>query len=290
MSASRQHEIPKRDLSFDFSGIDLRSWHPLGPQNNHYFNVQSLQFPQGERFFIRSVRHFRDRITDPVLQEQIAGFIAQEAMHGREHDAYNQALVRAGYPVERMERAVAFTIWLTEKTAPPLGRLAITAALEHLTAIGAADVLDDERILEGAHPEMARLWRWHAMEETEHKAVAFDVYRAVAGDGFVAWLRRCFALLTASFGMSLITWLFMLRVTIRDGSILNLRGWALLFHALWISPGDMRKQFWRYWQYFRPGFHPWQIDNYSQVERWRSQYAEAGADPQAAAAGATSRT
>lgn len=274
MSALRSHDIPKRNLSFDLSGIDLRHWHPNGPQNNHYFNVQSLLFPEGERFFIRSVRYYRDRISDPVLQKQIAGFIAQEAMHGREHDSYNAALGRSGYRVDRMEAAVKRVLWLTEKTSPPKLRLAMTAALEHLTAIGAEDLLEDDRILEGADPVMARLWRWHAMEEIEHKAVAFDVYRSIAGNGFFAWLIRCWAMLSVSFGMTFMTWRFMLGVTIRDGSILNLAGWLALFKALWISPGGLRKQFPRYWQYFRPGFHPWQIDNYNQVERWQQSYRE----------------
>ncbi len=279
MPASRSHSIPKRDLRFDFSRVNLAHWHPKGAQTSHYFNVQSLLFPQGERFFIRSVRHFRDRVQDPVLQGQVAGFIAQEAMHGREHEAYNAALESMGYPVKRMERCVNAMLWLAEKTMPPKGRLAMTAALEHLTAIGAEDLLGDDRILERADPEMARLWRWHALEETEHKAVAFDVYREVAGSGALAWLRRCWAMLTASIGMTLMTWLFMLSVTIRDGSIFKLSGWGALFWSLWVTPGGMRRQFPRYWQFFKPGFHPWQINNYHQVERWQSHYAgDAGGD------------
>lgn len=83
MPASRTHPICKRDIHFDLTDVDLDRWHPGGFHTSHYFNVQSLLFPQGERFFIRSVRYFRDQITDPVLQDQIAGFIGQEAMHGR---------------------------------------------------------------------------------------------------------------------------------------------------------------------------------------------------------------
>lgn len=271
MPASRPYQVIKRDLSFDFSSVDLRRWHPEGPHHSHYFNVQSLLFPQGERFFIRSVRHYRDRVADPVLQQQVAGFIAQEAMHGREHEAYNAALGRAGYPVRLMERCVNAMLWLAEKTMPPKGRLAMTAALEHLTAIGAEELLEDERILAGADPQMARLWRWHAMEETEHKAVAFDVYREVAGSGTVAWLRRCYTMLMASTSMTLMTWLFLVMVTIRDGSVFQLSGWRALFRSLWITPGGTRRQFLRYWQFFKPGFHPWQSDNYHQIERWQSQ-------------------
>jgi len=272
MTAERRHPIEKRDLHFDFSQIDMARWHPAGEHMSHYFNCHSLQFPDGERFFINSVRHFRDRVTDPVLAQQVAGFIGQEAMHGREHEAYNEALRRIDYPVDRMLRAVKRTIWLSNRTSPPIGRLAITAALEHLTAIGSRDLLGHSERLDAAPPEMAKLWRWHAVEETEHKAVAFDVYKLVAGNGIRSWLRRCFTMLGASIGMTLMTWTFLLVATWRNGCFWDLRGWGRLLWALWINPGSLRRQFVDYWRYFKPGFHPWQIDNHDQVERWLAQY------------------
>src|SRR5689334_5179239 len=219
MTASGQHPIPKRDLHFDFSGVDFARWHPLGEHASHYFNCHSLQFPDGERFFINSVRHYRDRVTEPKLKEQVAGFIAQEAMHGREHETYNEALRNIGYPVDSMLRQVQGMIRLTKATTPRIGQLAITAALEHLTAIGAEDLLGHDHTLDRAPPQMAKLWRWHAIEETEHKAVAFDVYQQVAGKGFVSWLRRCITMLSASLGMTLTTWFFMIRATKASGSL-----------------------------------------------------------------------
>ncbi len=266
---SRSHAIPKRDLHFDLSKVDLRNWHPRGQVTAHFFNVQSMLFPQGERFFIRSVRHYRERIQDLVLKEQVAGFIAQEAMHGREHDAYNAQLARIGYPVAWMEKWVERTLWFADKTMWPKDQLAMTVSLEHLTSIAAEDLLDDPRILEGADPEMQKLWRWHAIEETEHKAVAFDVYREVAGEGVAAWLRRCTIMLSVSFTMQLTIWLFLLVATIRSGSFFRLRDWGELFWGLWVTPGSYRRQFPRYWKYFSPRFHPWQADNYARVLEWQ---------------------
>jgi uncharacterized protein len=276
---ARTHPIPKRDLHFDFSRVDLAHWHPAGQHVSHYFNVHSLQFPDGERFFINSVRRFRDQVSDPTLQQQVAGFIAQEAMHGREHEAYNAALARIGYPIETMLRWVKRTISFSKHTVPPKGQLAMTAGLEHLTAIGAEDLLAHDVALDEGDPEMAKLWRWHAIEETEHKAVAFDVYRLVAGTGFVAWFRRCFNMLTASIGMTLMTWSFLVVATIRNRCFFDLRGWGQLFYWLWINPGTLRRQFQRYWQYFKPGFHPWEIDNYHEIERWKTRYAGAAPVP-----------
>lgn len=201
MPASRTHPICKRDIHFDLTDVDLDRWHPGGFHTSHYFNVQSLPFPQGERFFIRSVRYFRDQITDPVLQDQIAGFIGQEAMHGREHDAYNEALARSGYDVAAVDRLLARSFDWTERLMSPKSKLAMTVALEHLTSIGAASALSDPRVFGVAQPKMAQLWHWHAIEETEHKAVAFDVYREVAGTGLLAWLRRSAALLLVSASM-----------------------------------------------------------------------------------------
>ena len=278
MTAQRQHPIPKRDLRFDFADVDLANWHPDGPHVSHYFNVHSLQFPRGERFFINSVRHYRDQVTDPVLQQQVAGFIAQEAMHGREHETYNAALARIGYPLEAMDRWVERSLKFAKLTMPPKGRLAMTAALEHLTAIGADDLLTRDQSLDGAPPQMAQLWRWHAIEETEHKAVAFDVYRLVAGGGLIGYLRRCFTMLTSSLGMTLMTWCFLLVALKRNGRLFDLRGWGHFLWWLWVNPGPLRHQFPRYWQYFVPGFHPWDIDNYHQVERWKKT-APTGASP-----------
>src|SRR5436189_6083836 len=125
MTAERKHPIPKRDLHFDFSNVDMARWNPAGEHMSHYFNCHSLQVPDGERFFINSVRHYRDRVTDPLLKEQVAGFIAQEAMHGREHEHYNEQLRRINYPVDAMLRWVQRTIWLSKHTAPPIGQLAM---------------------------------------------------------------------------------------------------------------------------------------------------------------------
>ncbi|HVT35450.1 MAG TPA: metal-dependent hydrolase [Nevskiaceae bacterium] len=281
MPALRTHEIPKRDLQFDFSKVDLLRWHGLGTIASHWFNVQSLMFPQGERYFIRSVRRYRDRIRDPQLQEQIAGFIAQEAMHGREHDAYNAALARAGYPVAWMERWVSVLIALAEKAQPPSARLAETAGLEHLTAIGAEVLLSNDDAMKDCDPTMAQLWRWHAVEETEHKAVAFDVHREIMGRGPFAWLQRSWTLLVGSIGMTFTTWLFLLVAAWRTRTLFDLRGWGRLLWALWIYPGATRRQVIPYFKYFSPWFHPWNSDNYEQVLRWRQgQISPApGAEP-----------
>lgn len=260
----------RRDIRCDLPLGRVRDWHPRGAHVSHFFNALSIFFPLGERFFIASVRAYRDQIDDPELQKAVTAFIGQEAMHGREHEAYNDALRRANYPVDAMLRWVQRSLWAPKHLMPPKGQLAMTAALEHLTAIGAEDLLKHGAELNAAPPDMAKLWRWHALEETEHKAVAYDVYQQVAG-GLVGYLRRCFTMLTASTGMTLMTWAFLFVVTWRNGQFFDLRGWGRLLRWLWVNPGTLRAQFPRYWQWFRPGFHPWQIRNYHQVEQWKGE-------------------
>src|SRR4029079_15061731 len=69
-----------------------------------------------------------------------------------------------------------------EKLLPPISNLALTAALEHFTATLAELLLTDEdaRAMFG-EPAARDLFVWHALEESEHKAGAFDVYRAAGG-------------------------------------------------------------------------------------------------------------
>jgi predicted metal-dependent hydrolase len=253
----------QRDLHFDLPPDRICDWHPVGRHASLFFGALSLFFPEGERMFIHAVRSQRDRVRTPSLREQVTGFIGQEAMHGREHQTYNDLLKQAGLPAEGLERWVYRDTQRVRTTLPAQAQLAITLALEHWTAMLAHVVLSRPEVLAGADPAYANLWRWHALEETEHKAVAFDVYREVFGSGLRAYLIRILFLLSAT----LIFWTqviaFHIRLVAADGGLFDLRGWWRLFKFQWISPGVMRRVIPEWLAYFRPGFHPWQQDNRS---------------------------
>ncbi|MFT6593392.1 MAG: putative metal-dependent hydrolase, partial [Zhongshania sp.] len=188
----------RRNLEFHLPKDRIGDWHAGGAHIAHFFNALSIFFPDGERFFIDSVRHYRDRIQDPELKESVRGFIGQEAMHGREHEEYNDALVEKGMPADRYGRIVIRLLKFFTRFTPKSAQLAGTIALEHLTAILANMVLSEPRSLAGSEPRYAAIWKWHALEETEHKAVAYDVYQQVLGGGLSGYLHRCTALLTAT--------------------------------------------------------------------------------------------
>jgi predicted metal-dependent hydrolase len=272
-------EVNRRDLRFPLDGTDLRTWHPEGLHVAHFFNALSVFFPEGERFFIESVRRYRDRVRSPKLAEEVRGFVEQEAMHSREHRRYNEALAAAGLPIERLEAKVKQHLARVRERTTPEDHLAATIALEHFTAIMAHLVLSDDRILQDADPRLAAIWRWHAIEETEHKAVAYDVYEQAIGRGRAAYWRRAIVMLITTVDFWLRVFRCHFALVRADGAAADVRGWWKLFRFLWITPGGMR-QLVRPWRaYFRRDFHPWQHDNFALVQRWQAAFEATGYAP-----------
>lgn len=261
-------EINPRQLEAAIPDPMPRHWHGGDPFKSHMFNAMSVLFPVGERFFIHSVRLFRERITEPDLQEQIRGFIGQEGHHSREHELYNQRLRELGYDVDYLESGVKRRIGFVKQHFSSEAMLAATCAVEHFTAILGDVLLANPRILEGADPQMARLWRWHALEETEHKSVAFDMFMQVCGNRKM--LRK--AMRRSTFFFTLDTFRGMVHMLKRDGLLWNWRIWRDGINWLWGKQGVFRPLIGVYLDFYRDGFHPWQHDNMYLVERFRSDY------------------
>jgi predicted metal-dependent hydrolase len=172
--------IRPRAPGFVFGDDIPRFWLLGSPTATHLLNGINLLFPLGERFFVRSVRHYQDRIDDPQLRADIRGFMAQEVRHGLEHERYFERLRAQGYDIDRfLEIYAAIAFGIVERVSPAALNLAITAALEHFTAALAERAFTTD-FFDHAHPVMAELLRWHAAEEIEHKSVAFDVLASVA--------------------------------------------------------------------------------------------------------------
>jgi uncharacterized protein len=252
----------RRNLSFKLPSDKSNSWHREGLHVAHFFNALSIFFPRGERFFIDSVHHYRDQIDDPKLQQEVNGFIGQEAMHSREHSEYNHALKSQGYPEEKYERSVERMLKFTRRLTTKSRQLELTIALEHLTAILANRVLSNPNTFERCDPHFAQLWRWHAIEETEHKAVAFDVYREVAGkENVLTYLKRTTAFLTANLGFWPMALCFHVGLVAQDKQLFSLSGWSKAIKYFWWKPGILLKIIPEWFAYFKPGFHPWDFDN-----------------------------
>jgi hypothetical protein len=170
--------VPRRP-GLDFNAPIPRYWFADNAVATHLANGVNLLFPAGERFFVRSVKYYVDRIEDPGLRARVKGFFGQEGHHSREHEHQFQQLIAQGFDVDsflRLYEAVAYGF--IERLAPPQLSLSTTAACEHFTAIMAEDALRI-RVLDLAHPTMRALLLWHSAEEIEHRAVAYDVLQAV---------------------------------------------------------------------------------------------------------------
>jgi hypothetical protein len=263
---NRQHEIAD-PLS--------RDWFDNHAFKTAWFNSMSITFPLGEKFFIDSVRNFSAQIEDPKLQDEIGSFCGQEGFHRREHERYNQSLCeQRGYDLDYLEGRIEKNIARSKKFLSGMERLAITAALEHITAIMAESALsDDSPMAAGVEPGMRKLWTWHAAEEMEHKSVAFDVFRAVGGTEKMRKqaLRRATVFLMIDV---LIGTVHMLR---RDKKLWNVKLWAQGWKFLFFKGGVLRRVWHNYKAYFRDGFHPWQLDTRDLLNDWKASQMDAAA-------------
>ena len=266
MTTPKDLSIRPRDIAFFRDGGASRWWLNGDPVATAFYNALSVTFPQGERFFMDSVRRYRGEASGE-LADQIAAFTRQEALHTREHVAFNRLAADHGYDVAAMEARTRARLEFA-RTHPPLLQLGATVALEHFTAILAHALLADPRHLQGAEPQVAALWRWHAIEEIEHKAVAFDAFRLAARDlpAFRRWHIRFWVMIVAT--------VLLFRVVAGNmGDFLRqdgVGGWRAAFgslNLLWRRPGLLRQILPAYLAWFRPGFHPWDHDDRALIAR-----------------------
>jgi predicted metal-dependent hydrolase len=270
MADSSTRDVPVRRIALapSFESVPKHFAQDGDLVTSHFMAALSAVFPEGENFFIRSVKHYRDQVTDPVLKEQVSGFIGQEVTHGREHRAFNAHLATLGYPALKVDRTLKRVLEFRQRHLPPMANLASTAALEHFTATLAELVMRSEETRESmGHDAVRDLFLWHALEESEHKAVAFDVYRAVGGGERMR--------ITT---MKLVRYSFVIGITIQ--LVLS-----LLRDRETYRPGVLRASFRRFrrhplvsrevWEqlkdYERRGFHPddWPTDEL--VATWRER-------------------
>lgn len=261
-------KVPTRRISFEESLVDLPKHFAADGDLilSHLAASLSSVFPDGEDFFVRSVRHYRDQISDPVLKREVGGFIGQEAIHGREHRILNDRLAELGYPTKTFERLTKKALGLRERIAPPAANLAATAALEHFTATLAELVLTKAEVRElFGHDEVRNLFLWHALEESEHKAVAFDVYRSVGGtERMRVWTMKAVrAGFLLGLTIQMIVSLAQDRDTYRPGRLR--KSWKR-FKASPLMSRDLWDQL---REYDQPNFHPDDRDTTDLVERWR---------------------
>ena len=257
----------RRNLQFHLPQDRISNWNAHGTHWTHFLNTLSIFFPAGERFFIQSIRNYRDQISDADLKKAVAAFIGQEAFHTREHEEYNEAMAVAKLNTEKMEKTVEVLLAKLQEILPKPIQLAVTVALEHLTAMLAEMVLVDDRFFAGSETHYHALWQWHAMEETEHKGVAFDVYEKVIGTGPKAYFMRTGVFVVANLIFWALVSRFYWNVVKAEGQHRNVKGWGKALGLLFGRGGVVPRMTGEWLDFFRPGFHPWDKNNAYHLDR-----------------------
>lgn len=258
--------IKVRRLNFNPKAI-RRHFFANSPVMSHLLTALSSTFPIGEQFFVHSVRNVRDKVKDERLQAQIAAFIGQEAMHSKAHAEFNDAWRRDDYQLDN------FQAWLARRdefirTVHPKLQLAITCAFEHFTALLGGYILRHPEILSTLDEDATKLWVWHAIEEIEHRAVAFDVYQAVYKDDKVR--RRVMRNVTTGFAS--LTFYSASRLFIQDRrkSLPKVTG---NLYGLYMVSKMLIELIPEYLSYYKSDFHPSEIDYSDIVAYWKDKLA-----------------
>ena len=259
--------ITVRRLQFHPEKIK-RHYFANSPVMSHLLTALSSTFPIGEQFFVHSVRNVRDRITDPQLQTQIAAFIGQEAMHSKAHSEFNQAWRTDDYNLDR------FQAWLERKdvyvrSLHPKIQLAMTCAFEHFTALLGGYILRHPEVLSSLDEDAMKLWVWHAIEEIEHRSVAFDVYQAVYGDDNI----RKLLMRSVTTGFASLTFYSASRLFLQDKRKSLPKVGGNLF-GLYLLGKMVIQLLPEYLSYYKSGFHPAEHDYSQIVAYWKQKMVD----------------
>lgn len=251
-------DIPVRAMDFNFDDDIPTFWFADDPVRSMLLTALSATFPEGERMFMRSVRHYQNNLKDPELKKRVRAFIGQEAHHGKEHKSFNDLFIRQGLPVNEIEDKIKAVLAFEERVFSPKRMLAKTCALEHFTALFAETLLAHPELIEQVDDRLKPLWLWHAIEESEHKSVAYDVYMEQEGD---YWTRTSeMAIITVLFTLN--SALFTTKL-IRSAKNTPRKKLSLAQRAkgLWQHRAVLAELGEHYIQYYKPNFHPSQKDS-----------------------------
>lgn len=280
--------IEKRRPTFHFTRND-DTWIPLGPGLETYLDHLSCTFPSAERFFVRSVHHYRHQITDKKLLDDVNRFIAQEAMHGISHDKLNHAFEKRNHFPKLTEKLYQPLLAFLRRFTSRRVQLAFTVCTEHFNATYLDLFAANDQWLK-KHVKMPHLalWAWHTIEETEHKSVAFDVYTAVSNNKIWAYVVRSITMLLMSITCFIGIHFCLLCLAIGRKNTPSIKmvptkkpWWKQKVHEFdtgtaqrtWrVALFIVRHTFKHYLSFYRPSYHPWQHDNRSALKKLTTDY------------------
>jgi len=272
MTATAIRSLKVRRVNFNFEGTPVH-WFKGNPIATHFQNAFHCIFPDGEKFFIRSVLRYKDKIGDPELKKQIDNFCGQEGTHYKEHQKFWKILEQQGFDVDKFVRFYTGTLYGSfEKNAlknmGELGNklaLSSTVAAEHFTAILAASSFEDISRYDDLPEDMKKLMLWHAAEEIEHKALPFNVLREIDD----SYTLRIAGMLMASWALWSYNFVGTMMFLSQDKELqYNKLPKYLMQFMVGFGSGPGRGLMKSYFKYYKPGFHPDQIDNYHMAKEY----------------------
>lgn len=280
MDGSTQGIVPRKGPDLGLDGDIPRYWLGGDAFKTRFFDAMSILFPEGEKFFIACVRDYRDQIQDPELRAQVKDFMYQEGQHGMVHTQFNDRLKAQGIGVDHiLEEQKRIMFGFFRKKLPKVYTLGQTAAAEHMTALMAHGFFS-AGLMNDADPRIRAMYAWHAVEEIEHKAVAYDVFKKVARGGY---LTRVLSMLQVSLTFPLHVFVIMAHMFRVDGVKNSFSLWARGLWWLYGWGGLYPRLLPHYLAYFIPGFHPWKHGDMAIYQRWTQRFHETGGDAIAAA-------
>ena len=257
-------EVRYRRVHFPFEDVGFpRYWHGGSAFKSLFWTQLSTSFEAGERFFIDSARALKGHIDDPALLAELGEFCKQEGHHTQQHLKFDRMNAAMGLDVAGCQRRYERSLSRARAKLNPLGMLAATVALEHITAGFAQLHFERPEMSAGADPNVLALWSWHAAEETEHKATCYDIYRAAGGGYLQRVMTMPFSWLMILL-ISLVNTFDLLRKDKQLWTRDTLRGLVYLFGPRGMVSGLLPAFF----AFFHPRFHPWKEDNSAEIGNW----------------------
>ena len=203
-------------------------------------------------------------------------------MHTQEHVGFNASAQKYGHDVASLDAKTNTVIQAARKIFAKVAKrlgitqemvdLTATTALEHFTATIASELLRNQHIQDlMTDKTMATLWAWHAIEENEHKAVAYDVFEGVFGRGIKAYALRTGSL-TLAMVILFITQSYFLARLLNEDKQFNRESLKDIYnYAYTPSKGIITGMGKEMLAYFRPGFHPNDLDTVSLLATWKDK-------------------
>lgn len=245
-----KHVILPVPTSLNFS----KYWFDNNPSLTNFMIALSSLFPEGEKFFMKSVADYIQEYPD--FRDEIITFCKQERNHTEMHKKMNYSGHNAEL-VKKLERMTGVLLDNVSKYTSKRQRLVITTCLEHITATIAEELIKRTDLQAKMDPDMKTAWIYHAIEETSipHKNVAYSLY-SVQG---VSEIERKLFMFISTITLGLVVALYWTTLMANDKT---LRGTFSFYKTMIQRRGFLTGAYKEYKRFYEKGFYPVKVEDF----------------------------